>query len=352
MKITIPDIPIPDIEARKATEARQLELTKPTGSLGVLEMLSVRLSAITGKRRLTFPNKAVIVCAGDHGVTAEGVSAYPAEVTPQMVLNMCHGGAAINALAKQAGARCTVVDVGVASDLPSHPNLHRLKVAYGTKNMAAEPAMALPEVLDAINVGLNVASMEIANGLDLLAVGEMGIGNTTAATAITAAIIGLPVPNLTGRGTGVDDERLLHKIKVIEKALALHKPDRRDPYDVLRCVGGLEIAAMAGVMIGAAAGRVPIVIDGLISGAAALIAAQIAPAIRSYFIAGHKSVEIGHQIILQELGLRPLLDLGLRLGEGSGAVLAFHIIDAAANTLNDMATFSEAAVSDKDNDSE
>ena len=348
MKITIPDIPIPNIEARQAAEARQLQLTKPTGSLGVLEKLSTRLAAITGKTVLEFPNKAVIVCAADHGVTAEGISAYPSEVTPQMVLNMCYGGAAINVLARQAGARFTVIDVGVASDIPPHENLHILKVARGTKNMAKEPAMAMPEVLDALNVGMNVASMEIANGLDLLAVGEMGIGNTTAATAITAAITGLPVAELTGRGTGVDDAGLQHKINVIEQALALHKPDRQDPYDILRCVGGLEIAAMAGVMIGAAAGRVPIVIDGLISSTAALVAAQIAPAIRSYFIAGHQSVEIAHRTILKQLGLRPLLNLDMRLGEGSGAVLAFHIVEAAARTLNEMATFAEAAVSDKE----
>ncbi len=348
MKITIPDIPIPDFTARDAAAARQLQLTKPAGSLGVLEKLSIRLAAMTGKTELAFPRKAVIVCAGDHGVTAEGVSAYPAEVTPQMVMNMCYGGAAINVLARQAGARFKVVDVGVATDLPPHEHLHNLKVARGTKNMAEGPAMAMPEVLDALNVGMNVASMEIANGLDLVAVGEMGIGNTTAATAIIAALTGKPVAEITGRGTGVDDERFQHKILVIERALEVNQPDPMDPYDVLRCVGGLEIAAMAGVMIGAAAGRVPVVVDGLISGAAALVASRIAPVMRSYFIAGHQSVEIGHQTVLRELGLRPLLDLGLRLGEGSGAVLAFHMVEAAARTLNEMATFEEAAVSNKD----
>lgn len=345
--LNIPTIPMPDLAAQAAVRDRQQILTKPAGSLGVLERLTLRLAAMTGQTEFSFPRKTVVVMAADHGVTAEGVSAYPADVTAQMVSNMLNGGAAVNVLARQAGAEVVVVDVGVAADLPKHPRLQSYKVAKGTRNMAKVPALSLPEVQDALLIGMNVASMEISRGLDLLAVGEMGIGNTTAAAAITAAITGEPVAKVTGRGTGVDDKRLAHKIAVIEDALALHQPEPQDPLDVLRCVGGLEIAAMAGVMLGAAAGRVPVIIDGFISAAAALVASELAFQIRPYLIAGHHSVEQGHQVILRRLGLRPLLDLDMRLGEGTGAVLAFHLVEAAVRTLNEMATFESAGVSDQ-----
>lgn len=347
MALYIPTIPMPDLAAQEQARERQLQLVKPTGALGVLEGLSVRLAAMTGQLTLSFPRKSVVVMAADHGVAAEGVSAYPAEVTQQMVLTMANGGAAVNVLARQSGASVTLVDIGVAADLPKHPHINSYKVAYGTRNMAVGPALTLQEATDAIMVGMNVASQEIAQGVDLLAIGEMGIGNTTAAAAITAVILDLPPAEVTGRGTGIDDERLTDKIRIIEQAIALNKPDPRDTLDVLRCVGGLEIAGMAGVILGAAAGRVPVVVDGFIASAAALIASELAFQVRPYLIAGHKSVEQGHNAILRRLGLRPLLDLDMRLGEGSGAVLAFHLVEAAARTLNEMMTFEEAAVSNK-----
>lgn len=347
MALYIPTIPMPDLAVQEQARERQLQLVKPTGALGVLEGLSVRLAAMTGQLMLSFPRKSVVVMAADHGVAAEGVSAYPAEVTQQMVLTMANGGAAVNVLARQAGATVTLVDIGVAADLPKHPQINSYKVAYGTRNMAAGPALTLQEVSDAIMVGMNVASQEIAQGVDLLAIGEMGIGNTTAAAAITAVILDLPPLEVTGRGTGIDDERLTDKIRIIEQAIALNQPDPRDALDVLRCVGGLEIAGMAGVILGAAAGRVPVVVDGFIASAAALVASELAFQVRPYLIAGHKSMEQGHNAILRRLGLRPLLDLDMRLGEGSGAVLSFHLIEAAARTLNEMMTFEEAAVSNK-----
>jgi nicotinate-nucleotide--dimethylbenzimidazole phosphoribosyltransferase len=342
----LPIIPAPDTHAADAARARQDTLTKPPQSLGRLEELSIQLAAATGQARPSVKRKAVIVMAADHGVTSEGVSAYPAAVTPQMVLNFLNGGAAINVLARQAGARVVVVDIGVAHQFESHPGLLLRKVALGTQNMAQGPALTRAEAEMAISEGLDVVQGEIANGLDLLATGDMGIGNTTASAAITAVITGQPVAQVTGRGTGVDDKGLAQKIAIIEKAIALNQPDPNDALDVVSKVGGLEIAGLAGVIIGAAAHRVPIVIDGFISGAAALIAVGLAPEVRPYLIAGHQSVEAGHQAILQHLGLKPLLDLNLRLGEGTGAVLAFHLVEAAASILNEMATFSEAGVSE------
>jgi nicotinate-nucleotide--dimethylbenzimidazole phosphoribosyltransferase len=286
--------------------------------------------------------------AGDHGVTAEGVSAYPPAVTPQMVLNFAHGGAAINVLARQAGARIVVVDVGVATDLPAQSNVLSRKVAHGTQNMAVGPALTHDQAQAAVQVGLDVIAEEIERGLDLVATGDMGIGNTTASSAIVAAITGAPLAQVTGRGTGIDDAGLARKVEVIERALRVNQPNPGDALDVLAKVGGLEIGGLAGVMLGAAARRVPVVIDGFISGAAALIAAGLRPEIKPYLIASHQSVEIGHRILLEHLGLTPLLNLDLRLGEGTGAVLAFNLVEAAARILNEMATFAEAGVSDKD----
>lgn len=346
----LPEIPPVDARAAEAARARQKSLTKPAGSLGQLEDLSVQLAGITGSLNPALARKCVIVMAGDHGVTREGVSAYPAEVTPQMVLNFLHGGAAINVLARQAGARVVVVDIGVASEVPGGetlPALVRRKVACGTANMAADPAMTREQAEQAIQVGIEVVEAEIAAGLDLVATGDMGIGNTTPSSAIVAAYSGLPAAQVTGRGTGVDSAGLGRKVAIIEKALRVNRPNPADALDVLSKVGGLEIAGLAGVMLGAAAHRVPVVIDGFISGAAALIAAELAPAVKPYLIAAHQSVEIGHRVILQRLGLRPLLNLDLRLGEGTGAVLAFYLIEAAAHILNEMATFAEAGVSEK-----
>lgn len=346
MTLAFPPIPPLDLAAANAARERQNTLTKPPGSLGRLEELSIQLAAITGQSRPRTERKAVIVMAGDHGVAAEGVSAYPAEVTPQMVLNFLRGGAAINVLARLAKARVIVVDVGVAADLAQQPGLERRNVARGTQNMTLGPAMTRAQAETAVNAGLQVLEGEVAKGLDLLATGDMGIGNTTASAAIVAALTGCPAAEVTGRGTGVDDAGLAHKIAVIERALAVNRPDPRDPLEVLSKVGGLEIAGLVGVILGAAAHRVPTVIDGFISGAAALVAAGLAPEVKPYLIAAHQSVELGHRVILERLGLRPLLYLDLRLGEGTGAALAFHVVEAAARILNEMATFAEAGVSD------
>jgi nicotinate-nucleotide--dimethylbenzimidazole phosphoribosyltransferase len=335
-----------DTHAISRAAQRQHELTKPRGSLGVLEDLAVQLAGMTGSDRPRVDRRAVIVMAGDHGVTAEGVSAYPAEVTPQMVLNFLHGGAAINALAAQAGARVIVVDVGVAADL-DHPALVSRKVARGTANMAAGPAMSREQALAAIQVGIDVLADQAAAGLDLVATGEMGIGNTTAASAITAVMTLAPVDQVTGHGTGLDEEGRKRKIDVIQRAIAVNEPGGDDPLDVLAKVGGLEIAGLAGVILGAAARRIPVVLDGFISGAAALIAVGLCPQARQYLIAGHVSVERGHRTILEALDLDPILDLRLRLGEGTGAVLAMQVIAAAAAAHREMATFAEAAVTDR-----
>lgn len=335
-----------DKGAMEAARTRQQELTKPAGSLGRLEDIAIQIAGITGQPLPKIERKAVIVMAGDHGVTVEGVSVYPSEVTPQMVYNFLRGGAAINALAHYAGAKVIIVDIGVAADI-AHPDLLSRKVAYGTANMAKGPAMMQAQMVEAIEVGMDVFEAQFEQGVDLVATGDMGIGNTTSSSAIAAALLRKPVALVTGRGTGINDEQLAHKIQVIETALAHNKPDPRDPFDVLMKVGGLEIAGLVGVVIAAAARRVPIVIDGLISGAAALIAVEMNPAIGAYLLAGHTSVEQGHQLMLERMGLAPLLDLKLRLGEGTGAVLAMSIIEAALHAHNEMATFSEAGVSEK-----
>jgi nicotinate-nucleotide--dimethylbenzimidazole phosphoribosyltransferase len=340
-------IPLLDEAAMAAAQARQDFLTKPQGSLGRLEAISVQLAGITGQPRPSVARKTVIVMAGDHGVARNGVSAFPAEVTPQMVLNFLHGGAAINVLARQAGARVTVVDVGVASDFADALGLIRRKVAYGTADFTRGPAMTAEQAGEALQVGVDVVTAEIAAGLDLVATGDMGIGNTTPSAAIIAALSGRPVASVTGRGTGVDDAGLARKITAIETALAVNRPDPTDAFDVLCKVGGLEIAGLAGVIIGAANQRVPVVIDGFISGAAAAIAVGLAPAAQPYILASHRSVEIGHIAMFDLLGVRPLFDFDLRLGEGTGAVLAFHIIEAAARILDEMATFADAGVSEK-----
>ncbi len=335
----------PDRAAQAAAQARQDVLTKPQGSLGRLETLSIQLAGIQGRPLPRVERKAVIVLAADHGIAAEGVSAYPSEVTAQMVLNFLRGGAAINVLARQAGARVVVADVGVAADLPAHPDLIARKIAPGTANFAQGPAMSRAQAARAIETGIELLAEEAARGLDLVATGEMGIGNTTPASAIAALYTGQPVAAVTGRGTGVDDEGLARKIAVIERALARHRPDPADPLGVLAAVGGFEIGAIAGVCLGAAARRIPVVVDGFISAAGALIAAALCPAVRPYLIASHLSVERGHGPVWEALGLRPLLDLDLRLGEGSGAVLAFHLVEAACRLLAEMATFADAGVS-------
>lgn len=336
-----------DQHTMEAARTRQQELTKPAGSLGRLEEIAIQMAGITCQAKPEIQSKAVIVMAGDHGVTAEGVSAYLAEVTPQMVYNFLRGGAAINALAKFAGASVIIVDIGIAAEI-THPELISRKVAHGTANMATGAAMTREQMIEAISAGIDVFEAQFERGIDLVATGDMGIGNTTASSAIAAALLEKPVALVTGRGTGINDEQLAHKIEVIEKALEQNRPDPRDPFDVLMKVGGFEIAGLVGVIMAAAARRVPVVIDGLISGAAALLAVEMQPLIRDYLFAGHRSVEQGHRLMLEHLQLTPLLDLNLRLGEGTGAVLAMNIIEAALHAHNEMATFAEAGVSEKE----
>lgn len=332
-------------EAMFSAQMRQNLLTKPQGSLGRLEELSIQIAGITGNPRPVIRHKAVIVVAADHGVAEEGVSAYPQEVTAQMVYNFLRGGAAINVLARHTGARVVVVDAGVAVDLEPHPALKVRKIGYGTANIARGPAMKREEALQALKVGITLVKEELEQGLDIVVPGDMGIANTTSAAAIASAITGLPPAVVTGRGTGVDDETLARKIAIVEQALRVNKPDPKDGVDVLAKVGGFEIGVIAGIILGAAAHRIPVVLDGFICTAGALIAATIAPMVKYYCIAGHNSAERGHHAMLEYLGLKPLLDLNMRLGEGTGAVLAMNLVEAACRILNEMATFAEAGVS-------
>jgi len=330
-----------------ATDARLDRLTKPQGSLGVLEALARQVVATTGNPNPVCRSQVVFCFAGDHGVTEEGVSAYPQVVTAEMVKNFLAGGAAINVLARQAGARVVVADLGVAAPLPVHPRLIASKIGPGTANFRHKPAMTPEQALAAVEAGIRIAETEIASGADIIATGEMGIGNTTAASAIVAAITGLDPPQVTGYGTGIDEARRTHKAEVIRSSLLLHRPDPQNALDVLAKVGGFEIGGLAGVMLAGAAHRLPVVVDGFISTAAALIACQLAPALHDHLIAAHRSAERGHAAALKHLNLAPLLSLGMRLGEGTGAVLAMHLVDAACRILNEMATFASASISEK-----
>lgn len=335
-----------DKKAMERAQARQSVLTKPRGSLGRLEEISVRIAGIKGEIIPGFQNKAIIVMAADHGVVEEKVTLYPQEVTKQMVYNFLRGGAAINVLARFVGARVVVVDMGVVGGFEPNPSLICKMIDFGTKNITKGPAMSRQQAIDSIKAGIAVVKDEIAKGLDIVATGDMGIGNTTPSAAITAAITGQPVAAVTGRGEGLNDEQLAHKIEVVQRALDINKPDPNDPIEVLSKVGGFEIGGLAGVIIGAAAHRIPVVIDGFISGAAALIATRLAPGAKDYLVAGHLSAESGHRIQLEYLGLAPLLNLNMRLGEGTGAALGMAIVEAAVKTLAEMATFQEAGVSD------
>ncbi|MFQ5975357.1 MAG: nicotinate-nucleotide--dimethylbenzimidazole phosphoribosyltransferase [Candidatus Hydrothermarchaeales archaeon] len=335
-----------DKDAMKKAKERQDFLTKPQGSLGVLEELSIKVAGITGTSRPKIKDKVIITMAGDHGVVEEGVSAFPQEVTPQMVYNFLRGGAGINVLAKHAGARVVVVDMGVATDLEPNLNVVNKKIAYGTQNMAKGPAMTREEAIRAVEAGIEVVEEELKNGIDIIGIGDMGIGNTTPSSAIVAAITGKDVKDVTGRGTGVDDKTFEIKVDVIKKSLEVNKPDPKDPIDVLTKVGGLEIGGMVGVVLAGAKNRIPVVIDGFISGAAALIASELAPQTKDYMIAAHQSVEAGHKILLDHIAIKPLLDLNLRLGEGTGAALGISLTEAGVKVLNEMATFADAGVSE------
>ena len=341
-----------DRAAMNAAEARQAQLTKPPRALGRLEALSIQLAGISAKPRPRLEHKVVAVMAADHGVVAEGVSAFPAEVTPAMVMNFVAGGAAINVLCRQIGARVAVTDVGVNADLSAAAGVRHHKVRMGTANMALGPAMTRAEALQAIDVGIDLVEEELRAGLDIIATGDMGIGNTTASSAVIAALTGLPVAKVTGRGTGITVEALAGKVAVIEKALAVNKPDPSDPLDVLAKVGGLEIAALTGVVLGAAANRVPVVMDGFISAAAVLVAVRLCHEAVDYILPSHVSIEIGHQAVFDELGLIPLFDLEMRLGEGTGAALAMGLIEAAARILDEMATFESAGVAGDPNEAD
>ncbi len=340
-------IPSPDNALLALARARLDRLTKPVGSLGRLEELAVQYARITDEVKPNVPRGVIFTFAADHGVVREGVSAYPQEVTPQMVLNFLRGGAGVNVLARHAGVEVRVVDIGVAHDFGNVPELIHKKIMPGTKNLLTEPAMSRQQAEQAIMVGVELATDAAREGIGLIGTGDMGIGNTTASAAITAVITGRSVSEVTGRGTGIDDEAHARKVQVIERALALHQPSREDAIDVLSKVGGLEIAGLTGLILGAAASRVPVVLDGFIAGAAALIAAGLQPRCRDYMIASHRSVERGHQVMLDYLGLKPLLDLDLRLGEGTGACLGMSLVYAAIKIMTEMATFGEAGVSER-----
>ena len=343
-----------DADAMARAEARQQNLTKPPGSLGRLEEVSIRLAGIYGTERPAIGGKAVIVAAGDHGVVAQGVTGYPQEVTAQMVLNFLAGGAAISVMSRHLGIRQVVVDAGVAAEIPAFAGtmadveFRSLKIGRGTADISQGPAMSREQAVRCLEEGIGLAVEVIESGVDLLATGDMGIGNTTASSAITSAVTGHPPEETTGEGTGRTPEEMQHKIGVVRTALEVNAPDTNDGVELLAKVGGFEIGVLAGVILGSAVMRKPVVVDGFISGAAALVANAVCPAARDYMLPSHVSAERGHRAALAGLGLTPLLDLGMRLGEGTGAALAIPIVEAAAATLSEMATFAEAGVSDRE----
>ena len=340
-----------DVSRTAAIQARLDNLTKPQGSLGRLEELARRYCLITGTDRPVIRNKIIFTFAGDHGVAAEGVSAYPKEVTPQMVYNFLRGGAGVNVLAKHAGARVIVVDMGVDHEFEPAEGLEIRKVARGTRNMAVGPAMTREEAEQAVLSGVGLVE-KYRKDLDIIGTGDMGIGNTTPSSAIVSVITGTEPELVTGRGTGIDDASLKAKVAVIRRAIAVNRPDRSDAMDVLAKVGGYEIAGIAGLVLGAALHHIPIVVDGFISTAGALIAAELNSLVKGYLIAAHQSVEIGHRKMLERLEQRPLLDLNMRLGEGTGAALGISLVEAGVRILTEMATFAGAGVSEKGRDGE
>ncbi|MCP4650508.1 MAG: nicotinate-nucleotide--dimethylbenzimidazole phosphoribosyltransferase [PVC group bacterium] len=349
IKDTVGNIKVLDQAAIKKAQSKLDNLTKPLGSLGRLEELAKQISGMHGSLDFSLTNKVIFTLAGDHGIAEEGVSAFPQEVTAQMVYNFLNCGAGINVLARHVGARVVVGDLGVKGELEDKDKRLKIKkVAPGTKNMCKEPAMTKDQAVQAIEAGIELFEEELSNGIDIVGTGEMGIANTTPSSAIVAAITKAKVVDITGRGTGINDQSFVLKIKKIEEALALHQPDSIDAIDVLSKVGGFEIGGLSGIMLAAAAHKTPVVIDGFISGAAALIAYTLEPKVKDYMIAAHCSVEKGHRIALDYMGLKPILDLDLRLGEGTGAALAMSIIEAGVKIMNEMATFDSAGVSNQE----
>ena len=346
--MALPELPEFSRAAAEAARARQDRLTKPQGSLGRLEELAVQLAGIQDRERPTLERAEVVVAAASHGVADAGVSAFPSSVTAQMVLNFCAGGAAINALSANAGAELWVVDAGVDADLPAHPRLISAAVRRGSNNLAEGPALTRAEVGALLDAGANFAVQRAAAGADLIALGEMGIGNTTPSAALVACALGVPAADAVGRGTGVDDAGLERKRQVVERALQRFDPSSADGIEWLSQVGGGEIAFLAGLALGAASRRVPVLLDGFITTAAALAAARIDPRLKPFLLASHCSAEAAHRAALEHLELTPLLDLGLRLGEGSGAATALPLLRAAVATHNGMATFDEAGVDDRE----
>jgi nicotinate-nucleotide--dimethylbenzimidazole phosphoribosyltransferase len=334
----------PDPRIADAARARLARLTKPPGSLGRLEELFVRVAMATASERPRVSRPVIFTLAADHGVVAEGVSAYPQAVTAQMVENFCRGGAAVNVLARQAGARVVVADVGVAADVAPHPSLVVRKVGRGTADLARGPAMTRKQAEAAVEIGAALVEESVP---DCVGTGEMGIGNTTAASALTAALTGADPALVTGRGTGVDGAGFRRKVEVVRRALAANRPDPEDPLGVLAALGGFEIAGLVGVVLAGAARRVPVVIDGFIAGAAALVAVRLCPAAGEYLVAAHRSAEPGHRVLLETLGLEPYLDLAMRLGEGTGAALGIGLLRTALACADEMATFEEAGVSER-----
>lgn len=347
---TVKQITPQDAQTRSRATARLEQLTMPHWALGRLMDLAVELGGMTHSMKPPIARRTIVTMAGDHGIVAEGVSQYPPEVTCQMVANFVNGGAGINAVARVVDARVVVVDLGVAGDLATlvaPGSVVSKKVAPGTRNMAHEPAMSREEAIRSVEAGIEVA-LDLGDSTDIFGTGEMGIGNTTPSSAIVSAITGKPPREVTGRGTGIDDSRFEQKISIIEQVLALHQPDSNNALDVLAKVGGFEIGGIAGLILGAASLRKPVMLDGFISTAGALIAHGIAPLSSEYMIAGHRSVEQGHRAALNHLGKKPLLDLDLRLGEGTGGALAMSLVEAAYRILTEVATFEEAAVSTAD----
>jgi len=330
-----------------AAQAHLDDLTKPQGSLGRLEEIALHYMLATGSLKPMLSKKKICCFAADHGVAVEGVSAFPAEVTPQMVYNMLGGGAAINVLTRHAGVDLAVVDMGVNHHFPDMPGLVKRKVRLGSGNIATGAAMSEADALQALFAGAELAVEAAAAGYHLLGTGEMGIANTTPATALYSVLLDVPVERITGRGTGIDDERLQHKIAVIKRAIAVNAERCSSAFGTLAALGGYEIAAITGFILGAASCRIPVVVDGFISSAGAVAALKIAPAVEGYLFFSHLSNEQGHRAVMQQLGARPILDLDLRLGEGTGAALAMQLIEAAIKLYNEMATFSSASVSEK-----